>query len=58
MTFYKRYYNQQILKLASEYPDVKSIEIDYQTLQDYDIALADALIDYPATALQDAHDCG
>jgi len=56
VTFYKRYYNQQILKLASEYPDVKSIEIDYQTLQDYDIALADALIDYPATALQDAHD--
>jgi len=56
VTFYKRYYNKHILKLASEYPDVKSIEIDYQTLQDYDIALADALIDYPATALKDAHD--
>jgi replicative DNA helicase Mcm len=56
VTFYKRYYNQQILKLASEYPDVKSIEIDYQMLQDYDIALADALIDYPTTALQDAHE--
>ena len=56
VTFYKRYYNQQILKLASEYPDVKSIEVDYQTLQDYDITLADALIDYPTIALQDAHD--
>ena len=55
-TFFGRYYERQILKLASEYPEVNSIDVDYQALQNFDIALADALIDGPLPVLRSAHD--
>ncbi|MGZ4937954.1 MAG: minichromosome maintenance protein MCM [Halobacteriota archaeon] len=55
-TFFTRYYDKQILKLASVYPEVDSIEVDYQVLQNFDIALADDLIDDPISVLQAAHD--
>jgi replicative DNA helicase Mcm len=55
-TFFVRYYESQILKLASDYPEVNSIDVDYQALQNFDIALADALIDSPQPVLGSAHD--
>ncbi|MGZ4904298.1 MAG: minichromosome maintenance protein MCM [Halobacteriota archaeon] len=55
-TFFTRYYDKQILKLASVYPEEDSIEIDYQDLQNFDIALADKLIDDPISVLRSAHD--
>ena len=55
-TFFARYYEKQILKLASEYPEVNCIDVDYQALQNFDIALADALIDGPISVLRSAHD--
>jgi replicative DNA helicase Mcm len=55
-TFFARYYESQILKLASDYPEVNSIDVDYQALQNFDIALADALIDGPLLILRSAHD--
>jgi replicative DNA helicase Mcm len=55
-TFFVRYYESQILKLASDYPEVNSIDVDYQALQNFDIALADALIDGPLLILRSAHD--
>jgi len=55
-TFFARYYERQILKLASEYPEENSIEVDYEALQNFDITLADALIDGPVQVLRSAHD--
>lgn len=55
-TFFARYYEKQILKLASEYPEVNSIDVDYEALQNFDIALADALLDGPLPILRAAHD--
>jgi replicative DNA helicase Mcm len=56
ITFFTRYYEKQILKLASDYPEVNSIDVDYAALQNFDIALADALLEEPSPVLQAAHD--
>jgi len=55
-TFFVRYYEKQILKLASAYPETNSIEVDYQALQNFDISLADELIESPVSVLRSAHD--
>lgn len=55
-TFFARYYEKQILKLASDYPEVKSIDVDYQVLQNFDIALTDALLEGPLPVLRAAHE--
>jgi replicative DNA helicase Mcm len=55
-TFFGRYYEKQILKLASDYPDITSIDVDYQVLQNFDIALTDALLEGPLPILRAAHE--
>ncbi len=55
-TFFTRYYEKQILKLASDYPEVNNIDVDYAALQNFDIALADALLEEPTPLLRAAHD--
>ncbi|HYB59478.1 MAG TPA: minichromosome maintenance protein MCM [Candidatus Acidoferrales bacterium] len=55
-TFFGRYYEKQILKLASDYPEVTSIDVDYQMLQNFDIALTDALLEGPVPILRAAHE--
>jgi replicative DNA helicase Mcm len=55
-TFFERYYKNEILKLASEYPEVTHLDVDYQKIQDFDIALADELLLDSYSILKDAHD--
>jgi replicative DNA helicase Mcm len=55
-TFFTRYYEKQILNLASDYPEISSIDVDYAALQNFDIAFADALLDAPLPILRAAHD--
>ncbi len=45
--FLKRYYWEDILNLANEYPDVRSIEVDFSDLEQFDRELAQQLLDEP-----------
>ena len=56
VTFFERYCRSQILQLAGEYPHVNCLDVDYQQLQNFDINLADELINDSYSILKDAHD--
>jgi replicative DNA helicase Mcm len=45
--FLKTYYTREILKAVHGYPEIKSIHIDFNDLDRYDISLADELITSP-----------
>ncbi len=45
--FLKRYYWEDILNLANEYPDVRSIEVDFSDLEQFDRELAQQMLDEP-----------
>jgi len=46
-TFFKRYYWDDILQLANEYPDQRSIAVDFADLENFDRELAKELLDHP-----------
>ncbi len=45
--FFKTYYTREILKAVHGYPEIKSIYVDFDDLDRYDISLADELITSP-----------
>jgi len=49
--FYKLYYWEQILELASAYPDVKSLPVKFTDLEMRDMDVARELLDSPDTVL-------
>ncbi|MDF1556739.1 MAG: minichromosome maintenance protein MCM [ANME-2 cluster archaeon] len=50
--FIKRYYFEQLLSLAGEYPERKSLIVDYLDIEKYNIELAYELLEKPDTVLQ------
>ncbi|MDP7282192.1 MAG: hypothetical protein QF475_00945, partial [Candidatus Undinarchaeales archaeon] len=53
--FRKTYYND-LLSVAREYPDKKSVLVDYAILDKFDTELADALLNDPSETLKIAKD--
>jgi replicative DNA helicase Mcm len=45
--FFETIYKKQIDHLAFNYPDLKSLEIDYKDLENYDLAVAETLLETP-----------
>ena len=54
--FFNTKYRSELERLASVYPDEKSIAIDYKTLEEYDTDLADELIQNPYAIIKAAQD--
>lgn len=54
--FFNSHYKSALEKLAEEYPKKRSLEVDYKTLEAYDIDLADELIEKPYAILEAARD--
>lgn len=52
--FFENVYKKEIEYLASNYPFYKSIELDYKKLEDYDLAIAERLIEEPDLITQAA----
>lgn len=50
--FLERYYREDILKLAGEYPDRKTLVIDFTRIEKYDIEVGERLLEYPDTVLE------
>ncbi|WP_338103456.1 minichromosome maintenance protein MCM [Methanolapillus millepedarum] len=49
--FLKRYYQDEVLELANNYPDKRSLVVNYDNLEIYDRAIASDLIEDPETVL-------
>src|SRR3972149_5943892 len=49
--FLKRYYWEQILELARDYPEFKSLWIEFSSLEKYNMDVAKELLDSPDTVL-------
>jgi len=54
LEFFEANYKKQIERLAGSYPDKRSLDIDFRTLEQFDIELADALLDSPDVLLSAA----
>ena len=52
--FFKRYYWEQILGLANQYPDTKSLWIEFGNLERFDMAVARELLEFPDGVLRHA----
>ena len=52
--FFRRYYHQQIINLAKEFPDQKSLYIQFSDIDKYDPALSDELLASPRAVIVDA----
>lgn len=52
--FFKRYYWEQILGLANQYPDTKSLWIEFGNLERFDMELARELLDFPDGVIRHA----
>ncbi|NOZ76890.1 MAG: minichromosome maintenance protein MCM [Euryarchaeota archaeon] len=52
--FFRRYYYRDILRIVHEYPEKKSLYVDFNDLDRYDIALADSVLTDPDTAIRAA----
>lgn len=55
--FFEKNYKDEIFKLLEIYPDEQSIVIDYNKLEEFDIGLADLLMDKPEEVLEVAREC-
>lgn len=51
--FFKQYYEAHILQLANEYPEERSLLVEYRDIERYDLSLADALLENPHAVLSD-----
>ncbi|MDV0446586.1 hypothetical protein MsAg5_04310 [Methanosarcinaceae archaeon Ag5] len=49
--FLKRYYQDEVLELANNYPDKRSLVVNYDNLEIYDRAIASDLIEDPETVI-------
>ena len=54
LEFFESNYRKEIERLVGSYPDKKSFEIDFKLLEQFDIELADALLDSPDLLLSAA----
>lgn len=54
--FLKQYYWERILQLAKEYPDKKSLLVEYPHLEKFSVELADELEENPDTVLKHANE--
>jgi replicative DNA helicase Mcm len=52
--FFKRYYYDDILRLARDYPYNKCLEVDYQKVELFNLDLAKDLLEYPDETLKHA----
>lgn len=50
--FLKKYYHENILKLAKEYPDNRSIEIKFRDINNWSLEIAQELLDKPDVVLR------
>ncbi len=55
-SFFKNRYIKEIEKLVSEYPNKKSLNVDFREIEHYDFALADELLENPDVCLEAAHE--
>jgi len=53
-SFLEHYYQEEILKLARNYPEERSLLIDYQDIERYNMELAHELLEKPDTVLAHA----
>jgi replicative DNA helicase Mcm len=54
--FFKRYYWEEILKLANEYPEKRSLGIQFPDIEKFDMELARELIEHPEQVLAHANE--
>jgi replicative DNA helicase Mcm len=54
LSFFEMVYKKQIQRLVEQYPEERSLEVDYRDLEKFDFALADDLIDKPMPLLKAA----
>ena len=53
--FFKRYYKEQLLSLASIYPENKSLVINFPDIERYNLELANELLENPDEVMADAN---
>lgn len=53
--FFNRYYKEQLLSLASIYPESKSLVIDFPDIERYNLELANELLENPDEVMADAN---
>ena len=51
--FFKQYYEAHILQLANEYPEGRTLIVEYHDIEKYDLSLADALFERPQAVVSD-----
>jgi replicative DNA helicase Mcm len=54
--FFESNYKKEIERLVESYPDRRSLDVDFKLLEQFDIELADALLDTPDVILEAAQD--
>jgi replicative DNA helicase Mcm len=54
LEFLEANYKKEIERLVESYPDSRSLDVDFRVLEQFDIELADALLDAPDTLLETA----
>ncbi len=52
--FFETIYKKEIEHLAYNYPDIKSLEVDYKDLENYDLSLAETLLETPQLVFEAA----
>ncbi|MBU2101020.1 hypothetical protein KKB11_07360, partial [Candidatus Micrarchaeota archaeon] len=52
--FFSQQYKKKIERLASQYPEKKSLEIDFKELEEFDFELADSLLENPDYVIEAA----
>lgn len=55
LQFFEANYKKEIERLVESYPDKRSLDTDFRLLEQFDIELADALLDSPDVLLEAAH---
>ncbi len=56
LEFLEANYKKEIERLVGSYPDKRSLDVDFRVLEQFDIELADALLDAPDTLLETAEE--
>jgi replicative DNA helicase Mcm len=52
--FFRRYYHKEVLRVIHGYPETKSLYVNFNDLDRYDIALADSVLNDPDTSIRAA----
>lgn len=56
LEFFEANYKKDIERLVESYPDKRSLNLDFKLLEQFDIELADALLDFPDSLLEAAQE--